>query len=313
MMDPVKDFNLRPRQACYSSMTVVEKSKTKPLTSAERSRRFRDKLKNDPTLYQAYREFETARVSAYRQNMSEDKKKEYNEKTKIRMTKYREKKKMDGGSSTHSKPKKPVTRAERELQRVKWREAKRISRLNMTGQKRRRINEKRRATYADRKQNKNVQKNTKDDSTSSFNSDSARRKAVSRIKSRMPSSPRKYSIIVSSLISNVTPRKQKALKENLICTPDGKKRLKFYDETYDDLHKRLNKIKTSKKKKDILLKRTVAHLLTKSAIRNIHNNQKRNYDRFGLSRKIMKSNAINNFEDLNARKKKERHLQCRKT
>jgi len=303
-MDPVKDFNLRPRQACNSSMTVVEKSKTKPLTSAERSRRFRDNLKNDPTLYEAYREFETARVSAYRHNMSEDKKKEYNEKTKIRMTKYREKKKMDGSSSTHAKPKKPVTRAERELQRVKWREAKRISRLNMTGQKRRRINEKRRATYADRKQNKNVQKNTKDDSTSSFTSDSARRKAVSRIKSRMPSSPRKYSIIVSSLIKNVTPRKQKALKENLICTPDGKKRLKFYDETYDDLHKRLNKIKTSKKMKDIQLKRTVAHLLTKSAIRNIHNNQKRNYDRFGLSRKILKSNAINNFEDLNARKKR---------
>ncbi|VDH92328.1 Hypothetical predicted protein [Mytilus galloprovincialis] len=211
---------------------------------------------------------------------------------------------MDGGSSTHSKPKKPVTRAEREVQRVKWREAKRISRLNMTGQKRRRINEKRRATYADRKQNKSVQKNTKDDSTSNFTSDSARRKAVSRIKSRMPSSPRKFSVIVSSLINNATPRKRKALKENLICSPDGKKRLKFYDETYDDLHKRLDKIKTSKKRKDILLKRTVAHLLTKSAIRNSHNNEKRNYDRFGLSRKIMKSNAINNFEDLNARKKR---------
>lgn len=74
-MDSVNDFNLRPRQAGNSSVTVVEKSKTKPLTSAERSRRFRDKLKNDPTLYQAYREFETARVSAYRQTMSEDKKK----------------------------------------------------------------------------------------------------------------------------------------------------------------------------------------------------------------------------------------------
>ncbi|CAC5421559.1 unnamed protein product [Mytilus coruscus] len=183
-------------------MTVVEKSKTKPLTSAERSRRFRDKLKNDPTLYQAYREFETARVSAYRQNMSEDKKKEYNEKTKIRMTKYREKKKMDGGSSTHSKPKKPVTRAERELQRVKWREAKRISRLNMTGQKRRRINEKEELHTRQKTKQECTKKNTKDDSTSSFNSDSARRKAVSRIKSRMPSSPRKYSIIVSSLISN---------------------------------------------------------------------------------------------------------------
>lgn len=50
MMDSVNNFNLRPRQAGNSSVTVVEKSKTKPLTSAERSRRFRDKLKNDPTL-----------------------------------------------------------------------------------------------------------------------------------------------------------------------------------------------------------------------------------------------------------------------
>ena len=52
---------------------------------------------------------------------------------------------MDGDSSTCSKRKKSVTTAERETLRAKCREAKAKSHQKMTGQKRRRINEKRRA------------------------------------------------------------------------------------------------------------------------------------------------------------------------
>jgi hypothetical protein len=61
------------------------------------------------------------------------------------MRKYREKKMMDGDFSTCSKRKKSVTTAERETLRAKCREAKAKSHQKMTGQKRRRINEKRRA------------------------------------------------------------------------------------------------------------------------------------------------------------------------
>ena len=63
---------------------------------------------------------------------------------------------MDGDSSTCSKRKKSVTTAERETPMEKWREAKAKSRQKMTGQKRRRINGKRRAAYAKSKKLQNI-------------------------------------------------------------------------------------------------------------------------------------------------------------
>jgi hypothetical protein len=51
-MDPVTDLNLRPRQKSSKlwSLTLGE-AKKKPMSSAERSKKFRDKLKNDQALY----------------------------------------------------------------------------------------------------------------------------------------------------------------------------------------------------------------------------------------------------------------------
>jgi hypothetical protein len=44
--------------------------------------------------------------------------------------------------------------------------------------------------------------------------------------------------------------------------------------------------------------------LTKTAIKNIHQNQSRHYGQFGLSRKIINSHVIDSFEDLNVQKKR---------
>jgi hypothetical protein len=61
----------------------------------------------------------------------------------------------------------------------------------------------------------------------------------------------------------------------------------MYEKTFKDIK---NRIETMKK--NIVFKRTVAHLLTKTAIKNIHQNQSRNYGQFGLSRKIINNQWI---------------------
>lgn len=101
--------------------------------------------------------------------------------------------------------------------RAKWRGAKSKSRQKMTVQKKRRINEKRRASYAKSKklQNNTIQRGNTEagsdhDKTTTFKSDNARRKAISGIKYSMPSSPRNFSVILSSLITNAFPRKKNA-------------------------------------------------------------------------------------------------------
>jgi len=119
------------------------------------------------------------------------------------------------------------------------------------------------------------------DKTTTFKSDNARHKAISRIKSSMPLSPRKFSAILSSLIKNATPRKKNALKEKMICSPHAKKRLEMYENTFKEIKNRIE-----------------------TAIKNIHQNQSRNYGQFGLSRKIINSHLIDSFEDLNVRKKR---------
>ena len=96
----------------------------------------------------------------------------------------------------------------------------------------------------------NTEAGSDHDKRTTFKSDNARRKAISRIKSSMPSSPRKF----SSLIKNTTPRKKNALKEKMICSPHAKKWLEMYEKTFKDIK---NRIETMKK--NIVFKRTVAH------------------------------------------------------
>ena len=102
---------------------------------------WRERLKGDPSKYKEHREYETLRVKAFRASMNLEQKQKYNEKTKLRMKKYREKMKKEG--QTNNKTKHPNTRKANEKQREIWRKNKQQQRLEMTAQKKRRINERR--------------------------------------------------------------------------------------------------------------------------------------------------------------------------
>jgi hypothetical protein len=136
---------LRPRNS--DRVHVIEEKSCG--TNAERARAFRAKLKENEEEYRQFRDYENLRVQVYRLGMSEEKREEYNEKCKYRMREYRKRKKEQGeAEAARSKKKRKKTRAEKEQQRAKWRDAKTKERLNWTSQKKRRVNERRRARYA---------------------------------------------------------------------------------------------------------------------------------------------------------------------
>ena len=76
---------LRARQP---NPSVHVKMPKKHKTSAEASRDYRERLKQDPELYVAHREYENARVKAYVAQISEEKKAQYRQKTRQRVQKY---------------------------------------------------------------------------------------------------------------------------------------------------------------------------------------------------------------------------------
>ena len=58
-------------------------------------KKYRQKLKESPDLYQAYLEAEAARNRAYRANLSETEKDRHRDTTRIRVQKWREKQKVN--------------------------------------------------------------------------------------------------------------------------------------------------------------------------------------------------------------------------
>ena len=93
----------------------------------------------------------------------------------------------------------PKTRAVQEEQRKGWKEGKQTYRANMSGQKKRRVNEKRRNSYHQKKEAAASHSHAKmvyqlpltRVPVGSRNA-AAKRKAVSRARSAMPNTPRRY-------------------------------------------------------------------------------------------------------------------------
>ena len=126
---------------------------------------------------------------------------------------------MKSNGMKQSSPKlRVLTRAEREKKREYWRGKKRESRARRSVQKIRRVREKDReyrkdARSAQIETNSSSQDSQLEISQGSIWTPSARRKAISRIKTKLPKSPTKFALSISSLIHNATPRKKRALEE----------------------------------------------------------------------------------------------------
>lgn len=92
---------------------------------------FRDRLKEDNSVYKAHLVAEAARNWHWRANLSEEKKQDQRKKTIVRVQKWRQKKKMENACLTENRKerKKPKTRMQVDKQRDYWRKKKREQRV----------------------------------------------------------------------------------------------------------------------------------------------------------------------------------------
>lgn len=109
----------------------IEPLHTKVTTNAERCKKYRQKIKENPQSYQKEKAIKALKSRLYRLNLSEEKKKHANELTKLRMRKYREQVKRKASDQKVDVLEVPNTRGkelEREKQRRVWKEKKQAQR-----------------------------------------------------------------------------------------------------------------------------------------------------------------------------------------
>lgn len=54
-------------------------------------------------------------------------------------------------------------------------------------------------------------------------------KAISKVKKAFPDSPKRFSLVVFSLIASATPRRKAELKKNIVCSPGAKRKRDMID------------------------------------------------------------------------------------
>lgn len=198
-----------------------QKKKVKK-TAAEATRDWKKRMENNtPEKYADYQEKCRQSSKAYRLSCTEERRAIQREQTKLRMRALRERKKLE---QKHTE--KPMnTRAAKEEQRAKWRKQKQEWWGNKTEsqqkQKRRRLNEARRIKYKVQQlaaTSKSIKSSPLMVTPQSHDMDmfdikdsrtpAARRKAVSRTRHILPSSPRRFARKLSDLLLSATPRKK---------------------------------------------------------------------------------------------------------
>ena len=301
-------IRLRDHVRQKTNADKAAKKNNQPLSSKAKMKLYRERLKGNPALYKAYRESEAARSRLYRASLSDRKKADQREKTRIRVQKWREKQKVKLGQkneATVSKPKNSVkTREQKKTQQEKWRLSKQKQRANMTGQKKRRINEKRRAKYHEKKQiaitKKEMTSNTESKGLEDdgYKTTDSKRKAVYRAKQNLPKDPKKFAQLISKLSETASPRKRKALEEEGVFSPTLKKR---HVDILKRFQKAMQNTKTKRSKFHLEQRRHIAsigRIITKSERKNFGFSWGFTYKASqieGIWEKKKKKNALDEF------------------
>ena len=216
-----------------SGDTDVERKRA---LARERSRRYRMQMKADPVKYAEYKEKSMVRNRDYRRNMSDEQKFKCRQQTCLRQRKYAANKLS---TQTQVTPKTLNTWSQQEKRRIYERDKKRRQRQNLSSQRKRWI----RLKDRDAKREKRAKLSTKsmqppctpeETSCATPNrgfSNVARRKAISRLRRRIPKDPEMFASIISGVIENVSPRTKAALGQKGVISSPNKigRKLEFLD------------------------------------------------------------------------------------
>ena len=196
------------------SMSPQPKRRKK--SCAEATKDWKLKMKTeDPDGFAAYQDRAKLYSKEYRQNMDTERRADSNKKAASRMKKMRERKALEG--SEKPRQTRAAQDAQREVWRVQKQKQKQKEEETMTPQqqakRKRQRNNRRRDAYHDKKlSSSNVPRLDENTPVAGSSAESrtpaARRQALSRAKSALPLSPRKYVQTIGDLVKAATPRKR---------------------------------------------------------------------------------------------------------
>ena len=196
------------------SMSPQPKKRKK--SCAEATKDWKLKMKTeDPDGFAAYQDRAKLYSKEYRQNMDTERRADSNKKAASRMKKMRERKALEG--SEKPRQTRAAQDAQREVWRVQKQKQKQKEEETMTPQqqakRKRQRNNRRRDAYHDKKlSSSNVPRLDENTPVAGSSAESrtpaARRQALSRAKSALPLSPRKYVQTIGDLVKAATPRKR---------------------------------------------------------------------------------------------------------
>ena len=266
-MSEAHQYSLRTERKLDQQLEIhvaEERPTKKKKTRAEYQREYRQRLKQNPNLYKLHRACENERVKEYVSNLTEEKKAQYREKTRLRVKEFREKHAAEA-SSSKTKKAAPKTRVAKETQRKKWRIQKQNQRSEQSVQAKRREKEKRRAKYAKKKEEMSCIKTTPPQSHLSEiqSTSSGMRKAVYRAKKAMPKNSKQYAEVLTRMIHKVTPKKRQHLKEHAVITsPRSRKFLQFAQASCRNIKDTISHINMQRNTSAIHKKRVLAVALS---------------------------------------------------
>ncbi|XP_064649611.1 uncharacterized protein LOC135501423 [Lineus longissimus] len=222
------------------------------------------RIKEEKGLLESFRKDESTRLILHRISLSDEQRKQYNAKAAERMRRYRERKKEN------INPQKRMTRAEiqsseekKTKQREYWRLKKQEYRASLTGQAKRRRREKERA-QREPEQGEVVSSHVSPDEESDedFQTDCARRKAISRVKQCMPKTPKKWIKVIGGLVRKMSPRKQKhAENHGFVNNPDNT----VHAEIGINISKEVDKLKKKRDRKSLAVRRRLVLAMPRRA------------------------------------------------
>lgn len=189
-------------------------------------------------------------MKIHRSNWTSEQKLKNKEQSKLRMKRYREKKRQEESFNANKVDdciETRLFRQKKEDKLINQREYKRKWRENLTAQKKRRIREKDASQKREKRQQKlqNTKKalfpsqSTSIENTCTYQNKETYRKAVYRVKKKLPKTPERYAKLVKGLMTKVTPRKKAALNKEGIDSPNAKKNLHSMMEVLGKVEKAL--------------------------------------------------------------------------
>ena len=209
-----------------AALTPPPKKKKKK-TPSEANKEYMNRLKQDPVRYSQWQERNKDRCREYRKNADDATKERWRAESRRRVAESRARKKAAAVLDTSiSRPRTRQDEEEKKLQREMRREAKRKQRENMTPQKRRWVNEKKRIQRAKAKEEKlakqmaslytSSQTQTEEDASSTPRTPAAERQALHRVKEAVPKEPAHFVDTLKQLKDKAmkSPRKRAVMQMN---------------------------------------------------------------------------------------------------